>query len=126
MLSFNKKSIQIIFSFLFINLFSLHNFNIKSQNFAIIDSINKLPESSIKSISNLVEFIEKNTNSELEKARAAYYWIANNIKYDVKKYFKDKSSYYEPEEVFEKKKALCAGYSNLFKYMCTQMNWLYI
>lgn len=103
-------------------LLILLNFQASTQNFAIYDSINKIPESELKSIASLTAYIEKSTDSEMEKARAAFYWITNNIKYDVKKYFKDKSSNYEPDLVFEKKKALCAGYSNLFRYMCSQMN----
>lgn len=93
-----------------------------SQDFGIYDSINKMPDSENKSLISVVRFIEKNSNSDMEKARGIYYWIANNIRYDVRSYFKDKQSCTKPTDVFEKRKGVCCGYSNLYSEMCKLSN----
>ncbi|OFX58036.1 MAG: hypothetical protein A2046_14415 [Bacteroidetes bacterium GWA2_30_7] len=104
-----------IFSLFFI----LHSFLSFTQNYSIYDSINKMPDSKTKSIQSLVEYINENADSDIEKARGIYYWIANNIKYDLRSFVRDKKSNFEPEDVFNKRKAVCAGYSNLYSYMCS-------
>lgn len=88
----------------------------------IDQAVNSIPREYEKSIESITRFIEQNSQTELEKARGAFCWIANNVKYDVRKYVRDKPSNYEPEKVFRKRKAVCAGYSNLYLEMCRQMN----
>jgi len=75
-----------------------------------------------KSIEDAVTFINASSLTEKEKAYAAYYWIAHNVSYDIRKFLKDKPSYMEPKQVFSKKKAVCIGYAKLFQEMCHQMN----
>lgn len=105
-----------ILSFLFSYFFSAAQFN------QIDEAVKNIPRSKEKSIENITKYIQENSSSDLEKARGAYYWIANNIKYDVKKYLKDEPSNFQPEKVLKKRKAVCAGYSSLYMEMCRQMN----
>ena len=57
----------------------------------------------------MVELIIKNSTTKLEKARAIFIWIADNIAYDTS--FKV-TSY---EEGLAKRKGVCQAYSELFK-----------
>lgn len=88
-------------------------------------------------ISKLVLDLTKNCTTEIQKARAIYIWITDNISYDYKtfnkkrkvKLFKCKSTK-ECElkkaewkenyinKVLKKKKGICSGYSELYKKMC--------
>lgn len=82
--------------------------------------------------------IEADFDSEIEKARAIYTWIATNIHYDMKAFYAQQNggiafSYTTPEDRIEKErafrlnlvkktmrsgKAICEGYASLFTYLC--------
>ncbi len=87
----------------------------------IEDAIKKNSKHKFKSIDELANFISSNADDDREKAYGVYYWIATNVVYDVKKFMKGKPSFSKPEKVFEKGKAVCEGYANLFKELCKQM-----
>ncbi|CAF4914693.1 unnamed protein product, partial [Rotaria sp. Silwood1] len=50
-----------------------------------------------------------------------FYWIACNIEYDTASYFSGKYDDQTAEGVFRAKKGVCAGYANLYKYLCDQL-----
>ncbi len=86
----------------------------------------------------LAELLTMEANSELDKVESIFYWITDNIEYDIETYNKVGSKY--PEFEFEitedslenirsynyevskmvlgKRKAICDGYSRLFKTLC--------
>lgn len=85
----------------------------------------------------LVNELTHDLDKDLEKARAIYFWITENIQYDIKSYnkgkkritFKCKSQKdcalkkieFENKlinKTLRRKKAICSGYSLLFKRMC--------
>lgn len=92
-----------------------------AQSYGIDDSLKHIPRSRSGSISDVVKFIEEKALSDKDKARGAYYYVAHTIRYDVNKFLKDEPSYSDPIEVFEKRKAVCIGYANLYREMCTRM-----
>ncbi|CAF3037277.1 unnamed protein product [Rotaria sp. Silwood2] len=51
----------------------------------------------------------------------SFCWIAYNIGYDTVSYFSKNYPDQSVEEVFRTKKAICGGYSNLYKYLCDQL-----
>ena len=52
---------------------------------------------------------------EIEKAYIIFLWIANNIEYNIELKGKITNELCEPNKVYKTGKAVCAGYSNLFK-----------
>jgi hypothetical protein len=50
-----------------------------------------------------------------------FYWIACNIGYDTVSYFSGKFDDQSAEGVFRTRKGVCAGYANLYKYLCNQL-----
>ncbi|RYJ42948.1 transglutaminase domain-containing protein [Flavobacterium beibuense] len=86
----------------------------------------------------LVSELTKNCTTQLEKSRAIFMWITENIEYDYKAYNKGDGDMGMPEHkagkeygkayakwednylknIITKKKAICSGYSWLFKKMC--------
>lgn len=85
----------------------------------------------------LVSELTADANNDIEKTRAIYFWITENVKYDIRAYNKGKRIYRFKcktnedcnlkESQFEnkiirktlnRKKAICSGYALLFKRMC--------
>jgi transglutaminase/protease-like cytokinesis protein 3 len=108
-----------------------------SQDYQKVDKIvDKYPHSFSKP-EKLAELINKDFSTDVDKARAIYRWIALYVAYDVKTYFsgqktvsytystKEEKARKEKEyelsvalETLKKKKAVCQGYSTLFKNLC--------
>lgn len=83
------------------------------------------------SMPELVEYAKSNFTDDLEKARFFFYWISDNIEYDfeVKDRLKagtnteeDDNNNLDPLIVFERKKAICEGYSQLFKWFMQELD----
>jgi hypothetical protein len=55
-----------------------------------------------------------------DRIRAVYSWITDNIAYDVDVY-KKKKVYSAVDSVLKTRKAICAGYTRLFQYMCDEL-----
>ena len=70
-------------------------------------------------ISNLVT---KNFSSKELKARAIYDWITQYISYDIKAGRNNDASKSSTTEVLKFRKAIGAGYANLFQDMCSSAN----
>ena len=47
-----------------------------------------------------------------------FYWIAHNIAFDTVSYFSKNYADQTAEGVFRNRKGVCAGYANLYKYLC--------
>ncbi|MDA7762897.1 hypothetical protein N8927_06870 [Crocinitomicaceae bacterium] len=69
----------------------------------------------------LVEYLDEVAETDLEKARALYVWLADNISYNAKALNKNKYGDNSAEGVLKSKKAVCAGYANLFELLGKKM-----
>ena len=89
------------------------------------------------SVSKLAKRINTDFSNDFEKTRAVYTWIANNVAYEPSEYGKfdfeyssqaeleKKEKEYEKnlsKRVISKGKAVCEGYSTLFKVLCDELN----
>lgn len=104
------KHLTFILVFIPIGLFS--------QQFEKVDTYVKYLQ--VDKTLSLDKLTEKLTNPfpvEIDKVRAIYYWIADNIKYDYVSYKNRIQISSQPEIVYLNRIAVCAGYSNLFAYM---------
>jgi len=66
----------------------------------------------------LAEYINEKSNNDFERVKKAHDWVALNIRYDTQSYF---SGRYTPQDfsaVIRRGNAVCAGYSDVFKYLC--------
>jgi len=68
-----------------------------------------------KDIPTLAKYLTKNCETDLQKARAIYVWLAQNVSYDARGFntltFGDCSA----EAVLKSRVSVCEGFSNLFK-----------
>ena len=99
-----------------------------SERYALINAFEEIDEhvrdcpKEIKSHPDqLVSYLEDVAETDLEKARALYVWLAENISYDAKSINKNKYGDNTAEGVLKSKKAVCAGYANLFELLGKQM-----
>jgi transglutaminase/protease-like cytokinesis protein 3 len=88
---------------------------LQKQNFAVIDRIGLGTVYEGNSVTELANFLKQYAKTDAEKARIIYAWIAQNIAYDAQAFQKRQNSYYSPKEVLQHRRAVCAGYANLYQ-----------
>ena len=86
----------------------------KNPFMAIDRHARSTPSSAEVDIRSLASHLQQNANTDLEKARAIYVWLADNIHYDDQAYNTKIYSDYSAENVLQDKKAVCEGISNLY------------
>jgi hypothetical protein len=84
--------------------------------------LRKIPDQQTLSITNLSSDINEVAYSDLEKAYAAFYWVASNITYDMHSFLKGITPPYRPKEVLQTRRAVCSGYAYLFNALCNELN----
>jgi hypothetical protein len=111
-----KRILLYIYFFLFLTTFTF------SQKFEKIDkhALNA-PEEATQTISTLAEYLTKPATNEVEEVRSFYIWIAENIAYNTSALISPNEKPQLPEEILKSRKAVCQGYSELFKALCKEV-----
>jgi len=106
------------FTFLICLFFSTSVFS--SPDFKAVDRhALKAPRNISKDISKLTTYLIHDYESELEKVRSFYIWIAHNITYDESAYNNNRKRINRSNvDILDRKQAVCFGYTTLFKEMC--------
>ena len=114
---------------------------LNAQEYAQVDTVVASYPSSFQSIEEFAQRIEKDFDSDAEKVRAAYCWMANHIQYNYEilgsgqtgypeikiTNYKDSEDYqYQYRKIFatytlQYKLSVCEGYSQLLFYVCEAM-----
>lgn len=92
----------------------------EGRNFSAVDnyvkSLGPLDSMSMGTINNVVS---NKFKDKIDRARAIYDWIANNISYDIKSARSNNSTKNSPTEVLLYRKAVGIGFASLFQDMCS-------
>ena len=80
------------------------------------------PSAAGKSVEKLAEYLAKPAKNDLEKVRAFYVWITDNIAYDTRAFFSGSQEQFTAIEVMQRKRAVCQGYAVLFQNLCDLEN----
>lgn len=107
--------IKILFS-----IFIFTSSSVFSVDFTAIDAASR----NLKNVSSpeqVAKEILKFVKTDWEKVRAAFIWMTDNIAYDVPSFLANKIPSQAGGDVFNSKKAVCAGYSELYKSICASM-----
>ena len=72
-------------------------------------------------VPTLANYLQQKAQTDLEKARAIYVWIAENIRYDDESFNSKNYPLYTPQYLLENRKAVCEGYSNLYLALGLEM-----
>lgn len=75
------------------------------------------PVSNAKDLRKFGQTIRENFGDTMGRLQAAFLWVTNNIRYDCEG-LKKKSSRWALDSVLASRKAVCAGYVNVFRNLC--------
>jgi transglutaminase/protease-like cytokinesis protein 3 len=127
------KQLTIIFLFISIATFS--------QNFDTVDA-KVLTYPRFNKVEDLATKIDKDFKNDADKARAAFFWLAKNIRYNLKEYYNPRKRSYrfkyssEADRIqkiqaindsfivatFKSKMGVCEEYAQSFKKICDLLN----
>lgn len=103
--------------FLFLMLTGISFGQIKNP-YALIDAkIDKIPSDLSTSTDGIAKYINQNFKSENDKIRAAFYWTASNISYDIENISSIDFSEVSPDKIKNtvlSKKGVCIHYAEVF------------
>lgn len=89
-----------------------------AQGFSAVDKVMQdIPDSLTVSTQKIADYITQNFNTESEKVRAAFYWTAANISYDLDNRFAINFNESEQEQIQKTlltKKGICMHYARVF------------
>jgi hypothetical protein len=104
---------------IFLLICLLHSLSIIAQDYQAIDNyVHTIPLQKNQDVALLTVQITKTSKNETEKIRAIFVWVAKNIAYDVKALESGQISEQSVSLVLNSGRAVCEGYSQLFKQMC--------
>lgn len=90
----------------------------------LVDSkMEKIPDSVGKSTSAIAKFIKTNFSTPIDKVRAAYYWTATRISYDVENQFAINFNETKEEKIeltLKSHKGVCINYAEIFNEIATK------
>jgi Transglutaminase-like superfamily len=112
-----KKSFFTLFTFLIATISFAQTSTSKYQY--IDDEVKKMGIFTAKNVAEIAGAITVKFSSNEDKARAIFYWIANNIAIDAKAVSKQDERNKLPEKVIELRKATPLGFSLLVQEMCS-------
>ena len=102
----NKKAIPVV---------------VKPDKYYLLDTYARnTPKEYEKDIKTLTQYLIVPAKNDLDKTRLIFIWISKNINYDDYAYNTGKYKDYSAENVLKTRKAICEGYSNIFKSMCLE------
>lgn len=113
------KNIFVVFTF-FSCVFGFGQANV---GFATIDKkIALIPQKATTSTEEIANYINANFKTENDKIRAAFYWTASNISYDVKNMYAvnfDETPQDRIEKTLKTMKGICSDYAAVFNEIAT-------
>ena len=95
------------------------------NEYAKIDVVmDKIPNEKTVSTSEIADYITLNFKTESDKVRAAFYWTANNISYDIEN-MNERNFVYSSEEkiasALKTKKGVCIHYAEVFNEIANKL-----
>lgn len=86
----------------------------------VIRKVVTVPSYALDSPSDLANYIKTHTDNEYDCVRFIFYWLAVNIEYDSAEqtHLETASLEQNVQTIFKEKKAICADYAALFKFLC--------
>ncbi len=86
-----------------------------SSPFRVIDAyMRNCPAASERSIADIAAYINRSARTDLEKSRAVYVWMTDNVFYNDAGYNAGMYGDNSAERVLRTRLAVCAGFANLF------------
>ncbi|CAG8482309.1 5136_t:CDS:2 [Ambispora gerdemannii] len=101
----------------------VEHYNAAEQDFSKVDHhARTTPSSKTKDIPTLSHYLTSPFDDFVDKLRAIFTWIAENIVYDVDALFSGNIHHMEASQVLHKRLAVCDGYGELFNALAKEAN----
>jgi len=80
--------------------------------------VKKGPKRTKTKLNDLITYLKKSTDklNEFEKAYIIFYWLHENIEYDIAQKRTGNAAYI-PNDIYNSGKCVCEGYSKLYQYI---------
>ncbi|HEX8327952.1 MAG TPA: transglutaminase domain-containing protein [Hymenobacter sp.] len=91
---------------------------------AVDARMRQVPDSSARTVGGLARFITGSFASEGDRARAAFVWVAHNIRYDVENMYMLNLQQENPDQVqktLDNRRGVCQQYADLFSAVANQV-----
>ena len=115
------KNIFLLFSL----FFTLLSFGQVNTEYALVDTkMAAIPTNATTSTTAIAKYIESNFKNDSDKIRAAFYWTASNIRYDVVNMYAvnyNESVQDKIESALKSKKGVCIHYASIFNDLLEKM-----
>jgi len=79
------------------------------------------PDALAVNVATLSSYLKSRSTTDLEKARAIYIWLTDNVSYDDDAFNSGGYGDYSPEGLLSSRKAVCEGFSNLYLALGEEM-----
>jgi transglutaminase-like putative cysteine protease len=86
-----------------------------------LEKVDTWKASSLNHLITLIGDITLETNI-IDRVWIIYYWLAQNIRYDIDADFTSNNRHQKAEDVFRNGKSTCEGYASMFKTLCDGLN----
>jgi hypothetical protein len=110
---------------LFFFFFQLVSFGQVNTRYVSVDTkMSAISSSSATSIKTIATYIDANFKTDQDKIRAAFYWTASNISYDVTNMFTvdlDETEQGKIEKTLQTKKGVCSHYASVFNALAREI-----
>ena len=114
------KALLILLAFV-LPIFSNAHILSERSPFDVIDVyMRQCPTASEHSISDIATYINRSARTDLEKARAVFVWMTDNISYNDAGYNSGNLGDNSAENVLKTRVAVCAGFADLFTAIAVQ------
>ncbi len=118
---YNMKNICVLFLF----FFSLVSIGQIKTSYAVVDAkMNAISGNSTSSINTIARYINANFKTDKDKIRAAFYWTASNISYDVANMFTvdlEETDHGKIAKTLKTKKGVCSHYASVFNTLVREI-----
>jgi hypothetical protein len=108
--------------FLLVSVFSITVISAQTKYEAVDKTVQKLGALPTLNVARIADTVSISFTDKEEKARAIFYWIANNIAIDPKAVKQGDNKLTLPEKVTELRRSTPLGFSLLFQEMCSHVN----
>lgn len=92
------------------------------RDFSQIDQyVLAAPTPTMESPETLAHYLSQGARDDVDRARAIFRWLAENIEYDTDGFFSGHYGDLKPASVLKRRKTVCSGYTNLFTALAKLM-----
>ena len=117
-----KKLFIIWYVFIFLQPLTSQSYLNSYDQERLWSHVELTPNEIEKNPEKIINYLQEAVSNKREMIEIIFYWIADNISYDIDSWLYNSKVSVNPAYVLENKKTTCEGYAKLFKELCDLAN----